>query len=109
MTLRGAPSVFDGSDFTYVHEMAMHFLFAGEAGDSIALHRPLPESFLEYLERKRMAPPATVIHPAFSPQASFTPFGWNGYAAKRNLFYGRPAAHPDLESVRLANSRVFSH
>jgi hypothetical protein len=108
LTLRGKPSVFDGEDLTYVHEMAMHFLFAGEAEDTLVVHRPLPEDFLEYLGTKRLKTPSLKLHPAYSPDAEFTPFGWNEYAARRNALYRRPAAHPPLEAVRRANSRVFS-
>lgn len=108
-TLRGAASALEEKDFTYVHEMAVHFLFAGDAQDSLIVHRPLLQDFLAYLRRKRMDPPQPILHPSFTSEAAFTPFGWNDYAARCNERYHHPSAHPPLDAVRRANSRAFSH
>lgn len=109
LTLRGAPTVLDGDDPTFVHEMANHFLFAGGAGDSVILRAPLLPDFQEYLAAKELERPETPVHPRFTPTATFTPFGWNLHAVSLNARYARPSAHPDLAAVRRANGRAFSH
>lgn len=108
-TLRGTPSVLDGSDHTLYHEMANHFLFAPTPEESLILPAPLPADFLDYLEEKALSLPRLRIHPDFSADAEFTPFGWNPHSDALNRRYRRPTAHPSLDSVRLANSREFSH
>lgn len=108
-TLRGIASLLDDDYHTYIHEMSQHFLFAAAPEDSVIVHRPLPAGFLAYIARKRLALPAIKVHPDFTPSARFTPFGWNTHASRLNLRYARPSPHSDLEAVRAANSRVFSH
>ena len=107
-TLRGGPSALEGPGFTFIHEMSAHYLFAGEASDSLVLHSPLPADFLEYIEGKRLGLPNLTLHPAVKPDAVFTPFGWNTHAEARNRLYRSTSPHPSLEAIRSANSRQFS-
>lgn len=107
-SLRGAPSLLETSDPTYLHEMAWHFLFAAEAGDSLIVHRELPGDFLEYLDAKGLALPRRVLHPAFTPSSLFTPFGWNHHTEGLAARYDDVPAHPDPRIVRVANSRAFN-
>lgn len=109
LTLRGAPTLLDSDDPTFVHEMANHFLFAGGKGDTVILRAPLPPDFQEYVAAKGLDLPATLVHPRFTPTSSFTPFGWNPHAVSLNARYARPSSHPTLEAVRQANGRDFSH
>lgn len=108
-TLRGAPSLLEEKAHTYVHEMSQHYLFAGSPSDTVIVHRPVPEDFLAYLAEKGLEPAASVLHPGYTPPARFTPFGWNQHAEDLSRRYFEPAAHPDLDAVRRANSRTFSH
>lgn len=107
-SLRGRPSLLETDDATFAHEMAWHFLFAGSAADSVIVHRALPEDFLAYLGQKGLALPKPVLHPAHTPAAEFTPFGWNGHTEALALRYDRQTPHPDPETIRIANSRAFS-
>lgn len=109
LSLRGSRSLLEGEDATYLHEMANHFLFAGSPDDSVLLHAPLSPDFLSYLATKELSLPKTPIHPEFTPEAKFTPFGWNSLTDSLNRRYSRPAVHPDLDIVRKANARDFSH
>ncbi|HKP97640.1 MAG TPA: hypothetical protein VJ385_17995 [Fibrobacteria bacterium] len=109
LSLRGRPSLLETSDPTFVHEMAWHFLFAGGSGDSLIVHRPLPEDFLEYLRGKGLGRdlPRLTVHPGFDPESEFTPFGWNAHAESLAQRYSRPPAHPEPPAVKTANSRAF--
>jgi hypothetical protein len=107
LSLRGRPSLLESADPTFVHEMAWHFLFAAKPEDSLIVHRPLPQDFLGYLASKGMALPRLVLDPGFSPDAEFTPFGWNPHTAGLAERYSHPPAHPDPETVKTANSRAF--
>ena len=107
-TLRGRPSALDSGEPTYLHEMAVHFLFACEGDDSLILFQALPEDFIGYLAAKGIVCPRVVQHPAFTQEAAFTPFGWNAQAEALNRRTPNPTSHPDLEIVRAVNSRVFS-
>jgi hypothetical protein len=109
LTLRGAPTLLDGDDPTFVHEMANHFLFAGEKEDTVILRAPLLPEFLEHIASKGLDLPGTLVHPRYTPSAAFTPFGWNPHAESLNARYARPSTHPPLEAVREANARAFSH
>jgi hypothetical protein len=108
LSLGGRPSLLETPDPTFVHEMAWHFLFAAGEGDSLILHRDLPEEFLAYLSAKGMKPPRTVLHPEFTSGSVFTPFGWNTHAETLASRYPDQPAHPDLGVVKIANSRVFN-
>lgn len=88
--------------------MAWHFLFAAGEGDSVILHRPLPPDFLAYLSSKGFALPRTVLHPDYSPDSVFTPFGWNAHAEEIRTRYRNQPPHPSLLPVKTANSRAFS-
>lgn len=107
-TLRGTSSILETGDPTFAHEMANHFLFAADPGDSVILHGPLPDDFREYLTGLGLPPPVTTVHPAFTSEARFTPFGWNAYAETLNSRYREPTPHAPLDAVRQANSRAFS-
>jgi hypothetical protein len=107
-SLRGAPSLLESADPTYLHEMSWHYLFAAGAGDSLIVHRELPGDFLAYLESKGLALPRLVLHPAFTPASLFSPFGWNAHAQGLSARYAEGPAHPDLRIVRIANSRAFN-
>jgi hypothetical protein len=107
-SLRGAPSLLETADPTYLHEMSWHYLFAAGAGDSLIVHRELPGDFLEYLDAKGLALPRLVLHPAFTPSSLFTPFGWNPHAEGLAARYADIPAHPDPRIVRVANSRAFN-
>ena len=107
-TLTGAASRLEEGGFNYVQEMGMHFLFAATAQDSLILYAPLPEDFLGYLEAKGLAVPRLVRHPAFTPDALFTPFGWNAHTVSLNLRYDHPALHPDLDTVRRVNGKDWA-
>lgn len=109
LTLRGAPTLLDGEDPTFVHEMANHFLFAAGKEDTFILRAPLLPDFLEYIASKHLNLPGTLVHPRHTPSAAFTPFGWNPHTVSLNSRYARPSPHPDLEAVRQANGRTFSH
>ncbi|MDB5049769.1 MAG: hypothetical protein JWO30_2840 [Fibrobacteres bacterium] len=108
LSLRGRPSLLESPDPTFVHEMAWHFLFAGGKSDSLIVHRPLPGDFLAYLAEKGLALPRIVVHPDYSAQSVFTPFGWNAHAEGLAERYAGQPAHPDSAAVKTANSRVFS-
>ena len=107
-SLGGLPPLVSSADPTYVHEMAWHFLFAGEAGDSLLVHRPLPEDFLAYLDSKGLRPPRILLHPAFTRESVFHPFGWNRQAEELGARYHHLPSHPALAAVKQANSRAFS-
>lgn len=107
-SLRGKPTLLETGDPTYVHEMAWHYLFAAGEKDSLILHRPLPEGFRDYMATKGLSLPRLVLHPDFSHDAVFTPFGWNAHAIGLAARYRTRPDHPDPESVRKANSRAFS-
>lgn len=106
-SLGGNASLLETADATYVHEMAWHFLFAGEDADSLLVHRPLPSDFLAYLQSKGFALPRVVVHPEFTREAEFWPFGWSRQTTELADRYANPPAHPKLEAVRKANSRAF--
>lgn len=107
-TLRGAPSLLDTGDSTYLHEMSWHYLFAAGAGDSLIVHRELPGDFQDYLKSKSLALPRLVLHPSFTPTSLFAPFGWNTHALGLAARYAAPPSHPDPRIVRIANSRAFN-
>jgi hypothetical protein len=107
-SLRGAPSLLETADPTYLHEMSWHYLFATGPDDSLIVHRELPGEFLEYLDAKGLALPRRVVHPAFTPASRFTPFGWNAHAQGLASRYTEMPAHPDPRIVRIANSRAFN-
>ena len=107
MSLSGRPSLLETADPTYVHEMAWHFAFACGEGDSLIVHKPFPHGFLEYIRGKGLMLPRAVPHPEFSPEAEFTPFGWNAHAESLAARYRNPSAHASLERVRAANSREY--
>jgi hypothetical protein len=107
-SLRGAPSLLETADPTYLHEMAWHFLFAAGETDSLIVHRPLPADFLAYLTGKGLGLPRIVLHPEYTSASRFSPFGWNAQTEALSLRYAEPAAHPDLRIVQVANSRAFN-
>lgn len=107
-SLRGAPSLLETDDPTYLHEMSWHYLFAGGAGDSLIVHRELPGDFLGYLHAKGLDLPRLLLHPAFTPGSMFTPFGWNSHAQGLAARYAQVPPHPDPRIVRIANSRAFN-
>ncbi|MDB5103606.1 MAG: hypothetical protein JWP91_1295 [Fibrobacteres bacterium] len=106
--LLGRPSLLETGDPTFLHEMAWHFLFAPGPGDSLIVHRDLPADFLAYLDSKGLRPPRLTLHPGFTPDSIFTPFGWNSHTESMSSRYKAVAPHPALEAVKLANSRTFS-
>lgn len=106
-SLAGRPPLLETTDQTYVHEMAWHFLFAGSARDSVLVHRPLPAGFLAYVKSKGLALPRIVLHPEFTREAEFHPFGWNAQARAMAARYAGTATPPSLEAIRKANSRAF--
>ncbi|MDQ3003710.1 MAG: hypothetical protein M3Y08_20930, partial [Fibrobacterota bacterium] len=108
LSLGGRPSLLESPDPTFVHEMAWHFLFAAGDGDSLIVHRELPDGFLAYLEDKGLKPPRPILHPRYTPGSVFTPFGWNSHAQSLASRYPGQPAHPDLGAVKIANSRAFS-
>ncbi|MEO6095730.1 MAG: hypothetical protein ABIW76_08630 [Fibrobacteria bacterium] len=107
-SLRGAKSLLETSDPTYLHEMAWHFLFAAAETDSLIVHRPLPPDFLVYLAGRGLGLPRIVLHPEFTPGSRFCPFGWTPQTEALSLRYAQPDAHPDLRIVQVANSRAFN-
>jgi hypothetical protein len=77
-------------------EMPHHLLLLGVEGDSVLVDEKPDESFLAYLERRGIPRPSTTVLPAITPEASFTPFGWNDKAVDFNRAYTRPARHPHI-------------
>ena len=88
-------------------ELALHFVLAGGAEDSVRLPGALPVEFLASMERNRLAMPRITVRPAVDSGQTFTPFGWNDKAIELNLSYSEPAPHPPLETVRRTNGRSF--
>jgi len=95
-------------DNAYLREMPWHFMFAAHSDESVLVHLPLPPDFRAYLQAKGMSLPHTVLHPAFTPEAEFVPFGWNAQAVKLAARYARPPEVPDLAAVKTANARAFA-
>ncbi len=108
ITLSGQPSMLEGPDLNFVHEMAWHFLFAPLPGDSLLLPLPLPQEFLQYIQSLEIHLPTLVPYSQFISDQEFTPFGWNEFAEKHLGHYQTSTAHPDLASVKQANARSFS-
>jgi hypothetical protein len=106
-TLRGDASLLETTAGTFLHEMAWHYLFAAGESDSVVIHQPLPQNFIDYISRKEIALPRTILHPEYSPNSQFTPFGWNDYTIRRLAIYSKNLQHPPIETIKLANSRVF--
>jgi hypothetical protein len=106
--LGGRPSLLETAEATYVHEMAWHFLFAGEPADSVLVHASLPPDFRRYIADQGLRLPRAILHPAFTPEAEFVPFGWNARAVSLAARYARPPSAPDAEAVKAANSRAFA-
>ncbi len=100
LTMPGAPQ-------THLHELGLHYLLAGDTGDSLLAYHGVPEGFLEYLNRLELphARPFPVTQPNLA--SSFTPFGWNRHAFTLNQAYYQPSLHPELETVTRVNSRTF--
>jgi hypothetical protein len=88
-------------------ELALQFVLAGGAEDSVRLPGALPEEFLASMERNHVAMPRITVRPAVHSGQTLTPFGWNGAAIELNLRYAELAPHPSLETVRRANGRSF--
>jgi hypothetical protein len=88
-------------------ELALQFVLAGGAEDSVRLPGVLPEEFLASMERNHVAVPRITVRPAVHSGHTFTPFGWNEAAIELNRRYAEPAPHPPLETVRRANGRSF--
>jgi hypothetical protein len=108
LSLGGRASLPEAPDAAYVREMAWHYLFAADPGDGVIIHAPLPEGFRRYAAEKGLALPRTVLHPAFTPDAEFVPFGWNAQATALAARYTRPPRIPDPAAVKTANSRAFA-
>lgn len=108
LSLQEGSAVPDAGGDAYAQEMAWHFLLAAAPGDSVIVHRPVPEGFLSYLDTKGIRLPAAVLHPAFTGEAEFVPFGWNARAVSLAERYARPPIRPGLDTVRKANSRSFA-
>jgi hypothetical protein len=89
-------------------EMPHHLLLLGVDGDSVLVDGQPDEGFLAYLDRVGLPSPSATVLPAVTPEARFTPFGWNDEAAELNTAYARPTRHPPLEVVRRVNGRRFA-
>lgn len=108
LSLTGAPSLLATSDPTYLHEMAWHFLFAADPEDCVIVHTPLPTGFRAYLATKGLPATRTVLHPDYTREADFIPFGWNAQAAGLAARYDRPPSAPDPGIVKAVNARSFA-
>lgn len=90
-------------------EATLYFLFLGSRQDFILLDC-LPEpAYFEYLERYGFALPATLPDNSVLTACTPFPWGWDHDASERFMKSGLHEGFPDLEVVRRANSREFSH
>jgi hypothetical protein len=106
--LSGRPSLLETADPTYVHEMAWHFLLAGGPEDTVIVHAAVPGGFAAYAQGKGLALPRAVLHPAYTSEAEFVPFGWNARTVSLAARYARLSSAPDADAVKTANSRAFA-
>ena len=91
-----------------LEELALHFVLAADAGDSVRLPVVLPDDFLASMDRNRLTMPRITVRPAIRAEQTFTPFGWNSEAIELNLSYAEPVSHPPLAAVRRVNGRSFA-
>jgi hypothetical protein len=89
-------------------EMPYHLLLLGIEGDTVLVDAQPNEDFLDYLDRAGLSQPSAVVRPDTTPEAQFTPFGWNEEAVELNTSYDQPAPHPPLDVVRRVNGRRFA-
>jgi hypothetical protein len=102
-----APETVDGRS-RQASEMPHHLLLLGVEGDSVLVDEQPDESFLAYLDRRGIHRPSTTVLPTVTPEARFTPFGWNDEAVELSGAYNQPARHPPLDVVRRVNGRRFA-
>ncbi|MBF0431783.1 MAG: hypothetical protein HQK83_10920 [Fibrobacteria bacterium] len=94
----------------YVHEIAPHFLFAGDPSDTVIVHHEIPHAFFNYLGNQDLDCSRVRIYPDISPHSILVPFGWDAHAETIREKYqpGTQPLHPEFDGVKQANSKVFS-
>jgi hypothetical protein len=98
----------DGERSRQVRELTLQWLLLGVGGDSVLVSEPVPDDFLDSLERAGLERPRVSLWPDLRRSARLAPFGWGTQARDLAGRYDEVADHPPLPVVRRVNGRGFS-
>jgi hypothetical protein len=92
-----------------VDEMSAWFLLCARPQDRVLLRCALPPDYLPYLEQLGMALPPPLTDHARCDELLAMPWGWNQEALDTLSTHGARLHHPNLDTVRMVNGRIFSY